>query len=176
MRLRIKSTTLTLGIIGWIQIIGGITGLGVMANLLLNTGQINGPLLLIFLIGISLFIFSIYSGKKLISDKKTNTGIILSIVNQLLQVFHWKILGYGLTYSSCIELAIGIEGLSLDFDLSAISSTFYMAINSGSEFYLKLNLIAMLLSFVLFDILKEKKKIRVEKDNTLVTDKLSVEE
>jgi len=48
MKLRIKSTNLTVKIIGWLQIIGGIAGIGLMAYLMLNTGEINGALLLIF--------------------------------------------------------------------------------------------------------------------------------
>jgi hypothetical protein len=60
MKLRIKNTELTLKIISWLQIIGGIIGIGLIIYSLLNTGELNGPLLFIFLTGISLFIFSIY--------------------------------------------------------------------------------------------------------------------
>lgn len=55
MRLRIKSTKLTLQIISGLQIVGGITGLGLVAYLMLQTGPINGAILLIFLMGLALF-------------------------------------------------------------------------------------------------------------------------
>lgn len=157
MRLRIKNTTLTLQIISWLQIIGGITGLGLMAYLMLQTGTINGAILLLFLIGIGLFSYSIYSGKKLLTDTEKATGIILSIINQIIQLFHWSMFGYGLSYSSGAEITIGIQALTLKFNFSAIVSTFKMAIESNDEFFIKINIVAALLIFVLMDILKELK-------------------
>ena len=87
MRIRIKSTTLTLQIISWLQIVGGVTGLGLVAYLMLQTGTINRAILLIFLIGLGLFSYSIYSGKRLLTDPEKGTGIVLSIINQVVQLF-----------------------------------------------------------------------------------------
>ena len=163
MKLRIKSTKLTLQIISWLQIIGGVTGLGQIAYLMLTTGTINGGILLIFQIGLGLFLFSIYSGKRLLSDENKMLGITLSIINQVPQIFQWKIFGSGITYSSGAELTIGIEMLSLKFNFSAIFSKFNMAIKSGDEVFIKLNLIAALIIFVLVDILKELKKLKEDR-------------
>ncbi|MEO5980025.1 MAG: hypothetical protein ABIS36_09720 [Chryseolinea sp.] len=157
MRLRIKSTTLTLQIIGWLQIIGGVTGLGLVAYLMLQTGTINGAILLIFLIGLELFSYSIYSGKRLLTDEEKETGIILSIINQVMQLFQWSILGYGLSYSSGAEITLGVQGLTFKFNFAAIVSTFKMAINSDDGFFMKINLVALLIIFALADILKELK-------------------
>ncbi len=158
MRLRIKSTPLTLQIISWLQIVGGVTGLGLVVYLMLQTGPINGAILLIFLTGLGLFSYSIYAGKRLLTDAEKGTGIILSLINQVLQLFQWSILGYGLSYSSGAEIALGIQGLTFKFNIAAIVSTFKMAINTDDEFFLKINLIALLIIFVLVDIFEESKE------------------
>lgn len=157
MKLRIKNTTLTLQIISWLQTVGGITGLGLLAYLMLQTGTINGSILLIFLIGIGLFSYSIYAGNRLLFDEQKENGIILSIINQVLQILQWSILGYGLSYSSGVELTIGLKNMSLNFNFSVITSTFKMAINSDNEFFIKINLIAVLVIFALADIRNELK-------------------
>src|SRR5688572_14400055 len=104
MRLRIKNTTLTLQIISWLQIVGGVSGLGLVAYLMLQTGTINGAILLIFVIGLGLFSFSIYSGKRLLTDETKRTAIILSIINQVVQLFQWSLFGFALSYSSGAEI------------------------------------------------------------------------
>lgn len=167
MRLRIKDTRLTLIVIGWLQIIGGITGIGLVAHLMIQTGTINGALLLIFLIGLGLFIYSMYAGKRLLMDDDKRIGVILSIINQALQLIQWNMLGYGLSYSSGAQLTLGVEGLSFKFNFGAVVSTFRMAINSDDAFLVKINLIALLVIFVLVDIfseLKERKKKQEEEE------------
>ena len=159
MRLRIKDTSFTLKLISWLQIIGGITGLGLICKLLLETGTINGPLLLIFFVGVSLFIFSIYSGKRLLTDLEKIEGLKLSLLNQSLQLVHWSLFGYGLSYSSGANLLIGFKGLSIDFNFSVFISSFYMYINSDNEYFIKVNVVAILLIIILYDILKEKNLI-----------------
>ena len=162
MKLRIKSTALTLKIISWIQIIGGIVGFGLMASLILKTGTINGALLLIFIVGIGLFWYSIYSGKRLLTDEKKCTAIILSIINQAIQIFQWSMFSYGFSYCSGAELTLGVQGESLELTFAASVSTFNMAINSDNETFLKINFIAILLIFTLFGILNELRKKRKE--------------
>jgi hypothetical protein len=158
MKLRIKSTRLTLNLIGWLQIVGGLTGLGLVAYLMLQTGTINGAVLLIFVIGLALFSFSIYAGKSLLTDQRRTAAIVLSIINQVAQLFQWSIFGHGLSYSSGAELTLGIKGLAVNFNFSAIMSTFKMAINSDDEFFIKVNLLAVLIILVLADVLRELKE------------------
>ena len=124
MKLRIKSTALTLKLIGWLQIVGGLTGLGLVAYLMLQTGTINGAILLIFVIGLALFSYSIYAGKSLLTDQQKTAAIVLSIINQVAQLFQWSMFGHGLSYSSGAELTLGIKGLAANFNFSAII-TFY---------------------------------------------------
>ena len=155
MILRIKNTGLTIKIISWLQIVGGVTGLGLVAYLLLNTGTINGPVLLIFLTGLGLFSYSIYSGKRLLTDDNKKTGIILSIINQALQIVQWSMFGYAFVYSAGAELTIGLQETTFKFNISALISSFQMSIKSDSEFLFKINVIAILVIYVLVDILNE---------------------
>jgi hypothetical protein len=155
MKLRIKNTKLTLKIIGWLQIVGGITGLGLIIHLLLNTLEINGAVLFIFLTGISVFIFSIYTGKKLLVSENKREGIIYSIINQTLQFFQWCLFGFSFGFSSGGAILFGIQGFSFNMDFSIITSTFQMAVGTDKEYFLKINLFAALILIVLIDVLKE---------------------
>ncbi|MEP6465269.1 MAG: hypothetical protein ABJB05_03145 [Parafilimonas sp.] len=157
MKLRIRNTRLTLQVIGWLQMIGGIFGLFLMAYLMLKTGAINGGVLLIFCMGIFLFSYSIYCGKRLIWDKQKETGIICSVINYFLQLFQWIVVGCGITYSSGAAITIGISKTVLNFTAGAVFTNFSMSINSDDDFFIKLNLFALLIIIVLFDMLKELK-------------------
>jgi hypothetical protein len=157
MKLRIKNTMLTLKIIAWWQIIGGVLGLAVMAYILLHTEAVTGPVLLLILIGIGLFGFSIFSGKKILTEMDKSSGIICSIINQCLQLLQWSILGYKFVYSSGLQVTIGFQKSSLVFNFYALISDFNMAIKSDDDFFLKLNISALLLVVVLFNILDERK-------------------
>jgi len=149
MQLRQKNIDLIFKVIGWFQIIGGITGLVLIGNLLLTTGTLNGPLLLIYLIGIGLFMFSLYAGKTLINPISRPDGLIFSFINQTLQLFQWSLFGYGLTYSSGALISVGFKNFSVSFDFSIFISSFEMYINSSHEFYFKINLIAVFLIILL---------------------------
>ncbi len=178
MRLRLKSTSLTMKIIGWFQIIGGVLGLGAVAYLMLNTGQVSGGVMLIFLIGISLFIFSIYAGRHLLIKDNPTFGLILSSINQGLQLFQWKILGWGMLYSSGTQFSVGLEtkvdessrGLLFNFNFKSIYSEFEFAIMSGDNFRLRINLVALLILIVLVDILKEIKRGQETSTDSLVVE------
>ena len=182
MRLRIKSTLLTIKIIAWFQIIGGILGLGAVAYLMLNTGEINGALLLIFILGLSLFIFCIYAGRQLLILDKPTFGLIMSIINQGLQLFQWKILGWGMLYAAGTQLSVGLEskvdessrGLLINFNFKSIYSEFEFAIMSGDNFRLRMNLVALIILIVLVDILKEIKRGQEVPTDSLA-DKSSIE-
>ncbi|GET31571.1 hypothetical protein PbJCM13498_04340 [Prolixibacter bellariivorans] len=172
MKPRIKNTHFTLTIIGWLQVVGGIAGLGLMAYLMLKTGTINGAILLMFLLGLGLYGFSIYSGKRLLTDGDKKTGIILSIINQVPQIIQWSLLGYALTYASGFQLAIGMANTGLSFGFSI--SSFKMAINSGGDFLFRVNFTAIVVIGVLANILAELKQENVEESPLVTSDEQSV--
>lgn len=153
MKLRIKSTDLTIKIFGWLQIIGGIVGIGVISWLTLNLGEVNGAILFIVLLGYFLFSFSIYTGIKLLNSETKKLGIILSIINYCLQILQFKMAGYGLTYTIGTAFSIGYDIDKLKFNFEIISSQFYMSIRtSDGDFKLMLNIVAIFFLVVLLDI------------------------
>ena len=153
-KLRIKDTAVTLKIIGWLQLVGGVTGMYLMGRLLLQTGTITGPILFILLTGISLFLFSAYVGKRLLTANDKN-GIRLSILNQALQLFNFHLFGFGFGYSAGANFLFGVKQVALDFDFSFIFSTFHMSIYSVGEYFFKINFLAVLLIMVLCNIYNE---------------------
>lgn len=155
MKKRIKNTAVTTKILGWLQIIGGIYGLGLIVWLLQKTQTINGPVLLIFLTGLSLFIFSIVSGRYLLSKVNLKLGLILTAINFTLQLVTFEINGNGFAYCSGINLMIGIEnGFKIGFGL--VNSVFNMSLNTDdTDFILKLNIGAIFIIWLVADIYDE---------------------
>ncbi|WP_345331280.1 hypothetical protein [Mucilaginibacter defluvii] len=169
-----KKYNLILKIISWLQIVGGITGLLMLAYLLSGTGAINGPILLIFTTGLSLFIFSIVSGAKLLHGAKY--GVLFTIINQILQLVHWKMLGYGFAYSSGVQLALGFNEGSLKFNLGLIQSNFSMAIKSNEGFTFQLNIAALIVLVLVIECVRRQKNQQQKEENTTIFDEPATEE
>lgn len=165
MKLRIKNTSLTLKFIAWLQIIGGIMGLLFIAYLLLKTETVSGTFLLIFIIGVALFIFSIYSGNELLFNPLAKRSIILVLINEIFQVVRCGLFGYSFCYSSGMGVLLGLKGLSIEFNFSMITSQFSMYIKSDNQFFIEINLVAIFLIVVLIDILNERKANSEENQN-----------
>lgn len=164
MELRIRNTAFTSKLLGWLQIIGGIYGIGVVSYLTINLGEVNGAILFIVLTGYFLFGFSITAGVKLLNGVTRRLGIILSIINNSLQIIQFELLGWALTFTSGASFALGFkDGLKVDF--SIVSSAFSMSINTdGSDFIFMVNFWAIIVIATLVDIWKELNE-PVEKGN-----------
>jgi len=144
---RFKNKAMLLKIISWIQIIGGIFGLFSIARSLLETDVVNGPLLLVFLCAISVFLFSIYAGKLLL--KNESEGLILSMVNQMIQLFQFSVFGYGWNYNSGPQISIGIKGFAFTLDFSNFLSSFHLYYNSNQAFFFKINIISLIIMIII---------------------------
>jgi hypothetical protein len=94
-----KKSKIKLKILAWYQIIGGIMGLLITFWLLAHTEQINGLILIIFLIAFGLYGFSTYSGYMLFKYKYL-FGLKLSVINQALQILGFAMFGYAFLYVS----------------------------------------------------------------------------
>ena len=154
---KVIKSNLILKTIGWLQIIGGVSGLFLMSRILLRTETINGPLLLIIFIGFGLFLFSILTGKELLINRG-KLGFFLTIINQLLQLLQWSFFGYGFSYSSGAKLSIGIKDLSLNFDVGLVFSSFNMYLDSNETAYFYINLVPVVVIILL---LNNKKHVQV---------------
>ena len=164
MKFRIKNTEITLKIIGFYELIGGILGIGLSCWLMLKTGTINGPFLFIFLLAFFLFSFSIQSGNLLLQKSKIQKGIIYSSILQILQLFAIGLGNYSYEFYSGAKGTIGfIFGEGFKFDLNVALSSFNFTINSGNNnYFFKINIVAIIILSILIDIFQEKKRKQIE--------------
>nr|WP_319273539.1 hypothetical protein [uncultured Draconibacterium sp.] len=156
MKLRIKSTKTTIRILGIYQVLGAILGYYVVASILLQTGEINGVLLLFYLIAVGLYSLSFKAGSLLIR-KEHKRGLLLSMLNQVFQVFAVGVGAYTYNFISGARIGGGVDftdgfEMKLDFELT---SKFGFAWNSGEEYYMYINLLAIFLIYVFIDIYEE---------------------
>jgi hypothetical protein len=156
MNLRIKSTKTTVFILGIYQIIGAILGFYLIAWLLLQTQEINGILLLIYFIAIGLYGLSFKAGTVLVR-KDYRRGLILSMINQFFQVIAIGFGGYKFDFFSGAKFITGLNftnGFLIKFDFG-LTSQFNMSWNSGREYFIYINLLAIFLIYVIMDIYEE---------------------
>jgi len=157
MKLRIKSTKTTILILGIYQVIGAIAGFCIIAWLLSKTQAINGPVLLIFLTATGLYYLSMKAGTALIR-KDYKRGLILSMLNQIMQVLAVSVGGYKYDFFSGAKLTTGFnftEGFLINFDFGLISQ-FNLSWNTADqEYYLFVNILAIFLIYLIVDIYEE---------------------
>lgn len=140
-----EKLSLTLNIFGYYQIVGGIIGLGLLAGLIMSISSFNWLLLIILFVAVVLFFFSIYCG--IILLKRIEFGLKVSKINQLLQVIHFSILGYGFQYASGLHFSIGVDlTTEFNFTFNIGVSSWQMNINNDTPtIAISLNFVALLL-------------------------------
>jgi hypothetical protein len=155
-----QKTESRIKIIGIYQIIGGLIGLIATILLLVKFGFINGSSFKMFLLFILLYSFSVFCGYLLIK-KQFEKGLNYSIINQLIQVLSFSILGFSFKFYSGLFLSLGINLttdtiLTYNFGLT----TWNFKLNSESGIIeISINLVALILINIIFN-LKEKLKLQ----------------
>jgi len=138
------------------QIAGGIIGLAFTVWLIINNvNSINGLLLFLILVAFALYSYSIYCGALLLRDY--TWGLKHTLINQVLQVLNFAMLGYAFQYVSGVYISIGID-LTESFNIKFNTGISAWQINFNSDnqlLYVNLNLIALYL-IVFTDNLKVK--------------------
>jgi len=159
-----------LSILGYYQMIGGIIGIALILWLLLKLSSFNLILLVIFVLALLLFLFSIYCGYLLIT--KNTKGIRLSTINQFLQLFSFAFGGYGYQYFSGLYLTVGLDLTdSFNFIFGFGISSWKLNINAGSPVILvDFNLVALCIILVLDSL---KKQIKDEENSILLEKMIS---
>jgi hypothetical protein len=140
-----KKSNIKLKILAWYQIIGGIAGLLITVWLLARTEQINGLILLIILFAFGLYIFSIYCGRLLLTNKYL-LGFKLSLINQAMQLFQFGMLGYAFWYVSGLMFITGIkihDGFTFIFNFGLMSTWQISIATNEREFMIAINLVAI---------------------------------
>jgi hypothetical protein len=93
--------------LGWYQIAGGIYGFYIVIKLIFKEEALTGALFLLSSLAIILFLFSIYCGNLL---RKANIrGLLLSNLNQAIQIIQFGVLSIGFAYYSGIRIAFGFD-------------------------------------------------------------------
>jgi len=114
-----KDTVSKLKALGIYQIAGGVVGLLLTVWSILNLTVISALLLLILLIAVLLYSYSIYCGILLVRNKIA--GLKHSLINQFLQIINFLISGFAFKYISGVFLSFGID----------LTDSFYFLFNFG---------------------------------------------
>lgn len=173
MKLRIKNTRLTILILAYYQIIGGVIGFYLITKILFQTQTINGILLFILLSAIGLYYFSIKSGSLLIR-KEYKRGLIYSMIHQVIQIIGIGFGGSKFSYFSGSKFTVGIsftDGIHFKFDLGLFSQ-FNMSFNLDEKsYFIYVNILAVFVLYVFWDLYKELFLVKNNTDESLVEKK-----
>jgi hypothetical protein len=137
------------------QIVGGIIGI-ILSIYFAGKVGLNVSLLKITILFLSFYLFSTYCGFLLL-QKNYSKGLNLSIINQVLQIISFSVLGFTFEYTSGIFLSFGLNlTTNTLLTYNAGLTTFNFKWNSDPEAAaFSINIIALVLMNVLFN-LKEK--------------------
>gem|GEM_PF-496731 len=144
-----KDAKFKLKLLGYYQIVGGVAGWALTICLIAQTITITGLILLLFLVALSLYSFSIYCGIQILKNNKY--ALNLSLTNQYIQLISFSILGYGFKYVSGLLLSIGFDftnSVVMKFNMGIMSSWELSFKDDTNQIQLNLNLIALF--FIIF--------------------------
>lgn len=175
---QLRTNINTLKGIGIFEIVGGITGIGLIIWLFLQEIQTNTYVFLIFLVAIGFYSYSIYAGVQLF--KHQENGVLHSQILQYLQLISISIGGttYLLTSGANFFIGYNITNSTLQLKMSLISSEFQINIMSPEQNdYLYLNIIAIILLLLLEKTVNKIKEQRatIENYKNTITEYLEVE-
>ena len=147
--------------IGILEIVGGITGIGLIVWFLLQGFQMNSYSFIIFLIAIIFYSYSVFAG--IILFKKTEKGISHSWIIQFIQIIGISFNGITYVFTSGGNLMLGYNWTenNLTFNLG-IASEFDLSISQNVNNFIQINLIAIVIIYLLDKTLKsinEKKEL-----------------
>ncbi len=140
------------------QIVGGILGIALTTWVLFGGEMVlDQTALRISLFATGLYVFSILCGRMLF--RNTRRGLILSIINQVLQVVYFSVGAYGFQYVAGLRVGIGVDmiaGWILKFRLALSSFHFSLGTDLGQKF-IGINLVALFLIFWMERLLEKTK-------------------
>ncbi|RNI30259.1 hypothetical protein EFA69_12255 [Rufibacter immobilis] len=136
-------------ILSWYQIIGGIIGLGMMIQYILQTEAFNGYAVLLLFVMLILYLFSVASGLILLNNPAE--GMLPSRINQIIQLIGFAVAGYSFQYISGLGVSIGFditEGMLLKLN-AALSSFEYNWNTDHDEAFLVVNIVPLVVMYLL---------------------------
>ena len=151
--------------LGIYQIAGGCAGVLIVLLSLLIIPATNGLAILLYLLMVLFFLFSIFCG--ILCIKSGDKALTYSLINQILQIIDIAILGYGFQYAAGVYLTAGID-LTEDFTFKFGLGISKLELNINSEperLELRFNFVAF---FILSFIGNLKKQIKKEEEDELI--------
>lgn len=130
------------------QIVGGILGI-VLTLWVMFRGEIvlTQQVLRISLFAAGLFVFSILCGRMLF--RHPQRGLLLSLINQVLQVIYFAFGAYGFQYVAGLRIGLGFDMVgswTFKFRVALSSFQFDLGTATGQKF-IGINLVALFLIF-----------------------------
>lgn len=156
--------TIQLNLIAYYQILGGFYGLYSILYILANQPTLSGLGLIIYLLIIGLYTFSIYCGN-LIRLRKLK-GLELSKWSQLTQLFQFNILGVAFWYISGFGISIGYGKVDEFFQfvyLNFSSMYFKYNLKETEDFYFFINFVPLVVIFFIEKLERKAKNDKTEK-------------
>ena len=145
------------------QIAGGCIGIALTGwSFLTNMNKLSAPILLILVIAVMLYAFSIYCAILLLDD--TETALNLLLINQGLQILNFGIAGFAFKFVSGFYLSAGLDmSESTSFMFNAGLSEWTITLNANEPLaYVNINFVALSLFFFILNLKDNIKKARIE--------------
>lgn len=158
------------------QIAGGIIGIIWTIWLIAQTLTISGLILLIYLLAVGLYSFSIYCGRLLLKGKY-ELGLKLSTINQSLQIFSFALMGFAFKFVAGLYLGFSIDYTNdFKFDTKFSFSAFQININTDEELItLGFNFVAVFLVQYIMRIKEEIEENKLLQSAQIHTEESSME-
>jgi hypothetical protein len=153
--------------LGIYQITGGIIGIGITLWLI-NLFAAPALLLVIVLLALGLYAYSIYCGVLVLKNAKR--GLKLSKINQLLQLVSFSAFGYAFQYVSGAFMSVGLDLTeSLNFKFNTGISSWQININSDNPFLIiNINLLALFLIMAIDKLQNKMNGLALEEKITII--------
>ena len=152
-----KETESAITKLGIYQIIGGSLGILIILWSMYKSPFFTGLTILIYLLILLFFAYSIFCGTLCLKTK--SNALKHSLINQLLQLIGFAMLGFAFKYVAGIYFTVGLdltEAFKLDFGVGI--SKFDFNINKENErFEIDLNLVALVLVLWIDKLIKKRK-------------------
>lgn len=144
--------------LGLYQIIGGAVGALVIIWSILKTPLLTGLTVLAYLFILLFFAYSIFCGIQCLTTKRN--ALRHSLINQILQVASFAILGFAFNYVAGIYLTVGLDlSHAFNFKMGIGISQFDFKFNSVSDrIEVDLNLVAFALIYWIDKMMKRVKE------------------